>query len=163
SVRSPVHDVWLRQLPGRITAQPLVIRSASGIRVYAATSAGVVQASSESGRRLWRVQLGKLSNSCKQLDRYGVTGTPGVDPAPHARCVADARGRLHALDLGTGKEKAGWPVRLFPDFRQELVWGALTDVRGAVYLGTGSYCDAPMVGKVIRVDVRTRTVSHWEV
>ena len=54
-------------------------------------------------------------------------------------------------------------MRLYADFRQELVWGALTAIRGSIYLGTGSYCDAPMVGKVIRVNARTRAVSHWDV
>ena len=43
------------------------------------------------------------------------------------------------------------------------MWGALTAIHGSIYLGTGSYCDAPMVGKVIRVNARTRAVSRWEV
>ena len=162
-VRSPVHGLWLRRLPGRITSQPLVVRSAGVTRVYAATTAGVVQAFTETGRTLWRARVAAISHSCKQLDSYGVTGTPVVDRATHALYLVDGRGRLHALDLRTGKERAGWPVQVFSDFRQELVWGALTAVRGSVYLGTGSYCDTPMVGKVIRVDLRTRAVSQWEV
>ncbi len=162
-----VENVWALKLPGRITAQPIVVRGASGtqrVTVYVATSAGVVQAISDTGRKLWRVQVGRIaSHPCKQLDRYGVTGTPVADKATHALYVADGVGRLHALDLATGKEHAGWPVRLYSDFRDELVWGALTAVRGSIYLGTGSYCDAPMVGKMFRVNTLTRAVSHWDV
>src|SRR5581483_5217324 len=32
---------------------------------------------------------------------------------------------------------------------------------GGVYVPTGSYCDMPMEGKVIRVDLATRRVSSW--
>jgi len=162
----PVSSLWAMKLPGRITSQPIVVRSAPGTHrstVYVATSAGVVQAISDTGRPLWRAQVGKLAHQCKQLDGYGVTGTPVADRVTHSLYVADALGRLHALALDTGKERPGWPVRLFSDFRQELVWGALNAVRDSIYLGTGSYCDAPMVGRVFRVNVLTRAVSHWDV
>ena len=158
---------WAVKLPGRITSQPIVVRSAAGTgrsTVYAATSAGVVQAFSDTGRALWRVQVGRLAeHPCKQLDGYGVTGTPVADRITHYLYVADALGRLHALSLDSGKERPGWPVRLYPDFRQEMVWGALTVVGYSLYLGTGSYCDAPMVGHVIRVNLLTRAVSRWAV
>ncbi len=154
------------KLPGRITSQPIVVRGAPGTHratVYFATSAGVVAAFSDTGRQLWRVHVGKLEHVCKQLPGYGVTGTPVADPVTHSLYFVDGVGRLHGLDLKTGKERAGWPVRLYPDFRQELVWGALTAIHGSLYFGTGSYCDAPMVGKIFRVNARTRDVSHWDV
>ena len=52
-------------------------------------------------------------------------------------------------------------MAVYSDFRRELVWGALTLVDGSIYLGTGSYCDRKMVGKVFRVDLATRAVSRW--
>src|SRR5581483_2533816 len=52
----------------------------------------------------------------------GVTGTPVADPATRSLYVADAFGRLHALDLATGAERPGWPVVLYRDARRELVW-----------------------------------------
>lgn len=155
---------WAIKLPGRITSQPLVVHGARGTgraTVYVATSAGTVHALSDTGRVLWHVQLGKLAHSCQQLDGYGVTGTPVVDRSTRSLYAADALGQLHALALDTGKERPGWPVRLYPDFHEELVWGALADVRGSIYAATGSYCDEPMVGKAIRVDLATRAVSRW--
>jgi hypothetical protein len=166
SIKVPAHDLWALKLPGRITSQPIVVRGAPGTHrstVYVATSAGVVQAIANTGRTLWRVQVGKLAHQCKQLDGYGVTGTPVADRGTHSLYVADALGRLHALSLDTGQERPGWPVRVFTDFRQELVWGGLNAVRTSIYFGTGSYCDAPMVGHVFRVNVLTRAVSHWDV
>jgi outer membrane protein assembly factor BamB len=156
---------WSIQLPaGRITSQPIVVRGVFGgtrATVYVATSAGQVYALSDGGRILWRAFVGRLSHQCPQLDGYGVTGTPVVDPATRSLYAADALGKLHALDLATGKERAGWPVRIFSDFRDELVWGALLAVRGSIYVPTGSFCDEPMIGKVIRVEERTRRVSRW--
>ena len=38
----------------------------------------------------WQRNLGVAPNSCPQLDEYGVTGTPVVDPATRAIYVADA-------------------------------------------------------------------------
>jgi putative pyrroloquinoline-quinone binding quinoprotein len=166
SAVSGARNAWAVKLPGTITSQPIVVRGAPGTHratVYFATSVGVVAAFSDTGRQLWRVKVGKLAHVCKQLPGYGVTGTPVADPVTGALYLADGVGRLHALDLQTGKERAGWPVRLYTDFRQELVWGALTAIHGSIYLGTGSYCDAPMVGKVIRVNARTRAVSRWDV
>jgi hypothetical protein len=52
-------------------------------------------------------------------------------------------------------------VQAYADFSRELVWGALTIVNGSVYLGTASYCDRKMVGKLIRVQIATRAVSRW--
>ena len=166
AVRAGVGNSWGVKLRGHITSQPIVVRGAPGTRratVYFATSAGVVAAFSDTGRQLWRVQVGKLEHVCKQLPGYGVTGTPVADPVTHSLYFVDGVGRLHGLALETGKERPGWPVRLYTDFRQELVWGALTAIRGSIYLGTGSYCDAPMVGKIFRVNTRTRDVSHWDV
>jgi outer membrane protein assembly factor BamB len=131
--------------------------------LYVATSAGRVYAFSENGYVRWRVSLGQYANRCGQLDGYGVTGTPVIDPAARVLYVADGVGRLHALDLATGRERAGWPVTLYPDTSQELVWGALTLAAGHVYAATGSYCDArPSIGRVISVDTATRQISSWD-
>lgn len=157
---------WIARVDGRVTAQPLVVDGVPArgrATTYVVTSAGEVDAFSTSGYLRWQVRLGRLAHVCPQLDGYGVTGTPVADPAAGALYVADAYGRLHALDLRTGAELPGWPVVLFPEPRRELVWGALTLVEGGVYAGTASYCDEPMIGKLVRVDTATREVTSWQV
>jgi len=161
-----LRPAWFTPVSGRITSQALVaqdVPSPGSRTVYVATTKGVVYALAENGYIRWRVELGQLERVCPQIDGYGVTGTPGIDPQTNALYLADAFGRLHALDLTTGEEQPGWPVPMYADFRRELVWGALTIVNGSVYVGTGSYCDRRMVGKVFRVEIATRKVSHWVV
>ena len=161
----PLKPSFVLPLIGRVTSQVLAARdvpSAGVTTLYVTTSAGLVYAVSETGYVRWRVDLGQLANDCPQLDGYGVTGTPVIDAAAQTLYAADALGRLHALSLATGAERAGWPVQLYDDPAYELVWGALTLAHGHVYAATGSYCDGgPFEGKVISVDVRSKQVSSW--
>src|SRR5262245_308897 len=161
---SALRPAWYTPVSGRISSQPLVAENvpAPGQRtVYVATSKGVVYALGENGYVRWRVELGQLDRICQQIDGYGVTGTGVIDLATRSLFLADAFGRLHALDLVTGEERSGWPVQLYTDHRKELVWGAMTLVNGSIYVGTGSYCDRPMVGKVLRVNLATKQVTSW--
>jgi hypothetical protein len=161
-----VRPAWFAPISGRVSAQALVAQDVPGPgqrTVYVATSKGVLYALAENGYVRWRADLGQLERVCQQIDGYGVTGTPAIDLATHAIYVADAFGRVHALDLATGAERPGWPVTVYTDFRRELVWGALTNVHGSLYFGTGSYCDRKMVAKVFRVGIATGGVSQWEV
>jgi outer membrane protein assembly factor BamB len=147
-----------------VTGQPLVARGVprpGASTVYVATTAGRVYAFAPNGYLRWERDLGQLERPCPQLDGWGVTGTPAIDPASKALYAADAFGRLHALDLATGAELAGWPVRIYDDDWQDHVFGALTILDGAVYVPTAAYCDNPMEGKVIRVSIATRETTRW--
>lgn len=159
---SAVRASWYRDTDGVDTTQPLVARnvpSAGQTTVYVATNLGRLIASAPNGYIRWQRNLGVAPNSCPQLDSYGITGTPVVDPGTHAIYAVDAFGLLHALDLTTGRERAGWPVQIYSDPSEELDWGALTDVRGSIYAGTGSFCDRPMEAKLIRVELANRRVT----
>jgi outer membrane protein assembly factor BamB len=155
--------LWTRRLGGQITAQPLVVPDlpAPGrSTVIATTSEGTVFALDASGRELWHVRYGAARSSCRQLPRYGLTGTPAVDAAASTLYVADAFGLLHALDLRSGRERSGWPARLFAG-PPEHVWGALALVGGAVYVPTASLCDRPVEGKIVRVEPEGRVTATW--
>ncbi len=159
-------SAWFTPLPGMVTTQPLVAANVpvrGDSTVYLGTAAGFVYALAPNGYVRWRVDLGRQLNSCPQIpDGWGVTGTPVIDAAGRTLYAVDAFGRLHALDLATGRERAGWPIVLYDDPGQELDWAALTLVAGSVYVPTGSFCDQPpMQGKLIRVDLATRQVTSW--
>lgn len=159
-----LHPNWFRATDGMVTAQPLVARNvpAAGQQTaYVETNLGRVIAYAPNGYVRWQRTLGALPNSCPQLAAWGIVGTPVIDPASRALYVADGFGLVHALDLVTGRDHPGWPVRIYDDPSAELVWGALASVSGSIYIGTGSYCDRPMVGKLIRVQVASRRVSAW--
>jgi hypothetical protein len=155
---------WFAQLDGRITAQPLVARDvpAPGRRTtVAVTSAGRVYAFAPNGYVRWEKDFGQLAHTCSQIDGYGISGTPAIDPATRTLFVVDPFGRLHALDVATGEERRGWPVTVVRDFLREHVFGALTVVGGSVYVPTASFCDEPMEGKLVRVSLTTGGVSSW--
>jgi PQQ-like domain len=157
---------WFSPVPGMVTTQPLVAAGVPGPgteTVIVGTAAGYVYALAPNGYVRWRVDLGQQVNSCPQIpDGWGVTGTPVIDQASRTLYVVDAFGRLHALDLATGRERSGWPVVLYRNYGQELDWGALTLVSGSVYVPTGSFCDQPpMQGQLIRVALANRQVSRW--
>ena len=157
---------WFTPLPGMVTTQPLVVAGVPRTgqqTVVVGTAAGYVYALAPNGYVRWRVDLGQQLNSCPQIpDGWGVTGTPVVDAAARTLYVVDAFGRLHALDLATGRERQGWPVVLYKNYGQELDWGALTLVGGSVYVPTGSFCDqAPMQGQLIRVVLASKQVSRF--
>ncbi len=138
---STLKPAFVLPLDGRVTSQVLAARDvpARGLTtLYVTTSGGAVYALGETGYVRWRVDLGRLPHRCRQLDGYGVTGTPVIDPETRTLYVADALGRLHALDLATGAERDGWPVTIYPDPAGELVWGALALTDGRVYAPTGS-------------------------
>lgn len=155
---------WLEPLEGRVVGQPLVVRDVPArgtVTVLVGTSAGRVYALAPNGYVRWQVDLGQLARPCPQLDGWGVTGTPSVDPETRAVYVADAFGQLHALGLVDGHELDGWPVHVYRDYKHELVWGAISIVGGAAYVPTASYCDGPMEGKLVRVDLATQEASSW--
>jgi hypothetical protein len=161
-----VTSSWTRSIDGMDTVQPLVaqnVPSRGRATAYVATGDGRLLAYAPNGYVRWQRSLGTLPNPCPQLPEYGITGTPVIDPQTRAIYVADAFGLLHALDLATGTERPGWPVRLYDDPGAELVWGALADVAGSIYVGTGSFCDRPMEGKLIRVQIAGRRVSTFTV
>jgi outer membrane protein assembly factor BamB len=164
-VPASVKPAFVLPVTGRITSQVLAARDVPGpglTTLYATTSAGRIYAVSEDGYVRWRDDLGELPNKCPQLDGYGVGGTPVIDPATKTLYAVDAVGQLHALDLATGAERPGWPVTLYTDPAQELVWGAVALADGSVYAATGSYCDSPpFQGRVVRVDLATKAVSTW--
>jgi hypothetical protein len=55
--------------------------------------------------------------------------------------VIGATGSLHALDLSTGEESAGFPEQVVDQTAYEYVWGGLRIAGGRVYVPIASYCD----------------------
>ena len=160
---SALRPAWYTPVSGRISSQALVAENVRPPASERSTSRPRRASSRPRGERLHPL-AGRARTARPHLPadrRLRVTGTGVIDPATHALYLVDGFGRLHALDLVTGAERAGWPVQLYTDHRKELVWGAMTLVNGSIYVGTGSYCDRPMVGKVFRIELATKRVTQW--
>ena len=139
-----LHLRWKAQLDGWIVASPLSTRVRVDGRsqqvVYATTEAGSVYAvSGETGDVLWRRAFGSVTTA--QCGEWGVSSTGTIDLDRRVLYEIGADGDLHALDLATGEDRAGWPLHLIQRYRYEYVWGGLQLVGGRLYVPVASYCD----------------------
>ena len=161
---------------GLVFAQPLYVPNVTipgkGKHnvVYVATENDSVFAfDADSGAQYWQVSLGtpvpsSIVPTTNIPGTVGITSTPVIDPVSGTIYVAAKtwdKGphvyRLHALDITTGAEKLGGPVKIAAsvagnspdepggtitfDARIQLQRPALTLVNGVVYLAFGSHED----------------------
>ena len=163
---------WSRPLGGVGAAQPLYLSRIAvdgktrDIYVAASESGRITAFDAQSGRILWKRELGAVSTGCAQMPHgtFGVTGTPVYDPVGGFVYVA-ATDKLWALNVHSGAVRGGWPVQLPVDQYHEHVWGAIALGNGHVYFGIASYCDRrPYSGRVLAVSTKTAEVDHsWTV
>jgi putative pyrroloquinoline-quinone binding quinoprotein len=72
---------------------------------------------------------------------FGVSSTGAIDLARGKLYAIGADGQLHALDLATGADAAGFPIDLIPAPSAQHVWGGLRIVGDRLYVPFSSYCD----------------------
>jgi outer membrane protein assembly factor BamB len=160
-----LRQVWAKKLNGGIVASPLYVSGSSSASptkdtLIVATEAGYVYALRPgTGTVLWARQFGVVDSEAS-CGPWGVSSTGAVDRQRGVVYVISADGWLHALDLGTGAEKSGWPVSITSDDKEfEYVWGGLRLLRNTVYVAVASYCDAGddegehANGRLVAVDV----------
>lgn len=152
---------------GQVYAQPLVLSSVtigSGTHnvVYVATENDSVYAlDANTGAQYWRASVGTPESSsnlpyghgpCTNITPlYGITSTPVIDPSTGTLYVVARNGysyELHALAVGTGVEKAGWPVTISGTYSGITFDGSQQNIRPALLLenghlvfAAGSHCD----------------------
>ncbi|MEZ4407148.1 MAG: PQQ-binding-like beta-propeller repeat protein [Polyangiales bacterium] len=166
-------------LDGDTYAQPLYLPSvmvggASRELLFVATQANTVFAlDALTGETVWRQSLGapvpRSRQPCGNLNSgTGVLGTPVIDPAAGTLYAVSYNSdgglqfRLHALDVATGMERAGYPAPLAPPMSNGSSFdpapsqqrGALTLNQGRVYVPFGGlYGDCGLYhGWVVGVD-----------
>ena len=160
--------LWTVQLDGDITSQPLVLRdfpTPGETRTFVGTSSGKLYLINQNGYVVGLKQLATTSfaPTCYYLpgNRFGVTGTPAIDTATGTIYVSDGAGYVHALDVVTLAERPGWPVRLFTNPHQQMLWGALTLAKGRVFAASGILCQAAST-HAYAINIATRAVKSWE-
>jgi outer membrane protein assembly factor BamB len=150
--------VWDMQLDGPVVASPLALDG----RLFVATEAGSVYGlNAVTGTIEWRTPLGSQL-SASGCGTYGISSTGAIDVTRGLLYVANADGLVHALELTSGAETAGWPVRLIDRPEVEYVWGGLRIAADRLYVPVASFCDAPdgdgrpADGRVVALDLATR-------
>jgi iron transport multicopper oxidase len=170
---------------GQVYAQPLV----SGATLLVATEANRVYGLDRlTGAHHWDRDLGTPFDARQELNcgdvagTIGVTATPVIDPATNTAYlttdvfVSGSSGPsawyLHALDVATGDERTGFPVKLEGnaqnapgvafDATDQLQRPGLLLLDGAVYAGFGGHCDhAPYRGWVFGVSTAGQVTARW--
>jgi outer membrane protein assembly factor BamB len=171
-------------LDGQIYAQPLV---AGGVVLVATETNQVYALEPATGAVLWSRDLGTpwnpLDLNCRDLvPSIGVTGTPAVDAATNTAYLVSktyvsgssgaAQWLAHALDLGTGAERDGFPVviagaasnapsKVF-DAGHQMQRPGLLLMNGVVYAAFGAHCDqGPYAGWVVGITTKGTIQTLW--
>jgi outer membrane protein assembly factor BamB len=163
-----LHLLWNVNLGDFMIAQPV---EAAGVNVggvstnviYEGTEHGDFYAlRARDGSQVWHRNLGSVQTTCSDMPDgvFGIGGAATISftgTGTGVVYVAGGDGAVHALDLATGAEEPGWPVKEVFAPAHEHVWSALNLFGGNLYVTTASYCDhAPYHGKIAEIDV----VSH---
>ena len=122
--------------------------SANGSAMYAINAS--------TGAVLWKDAVPRTNYRCfHQRLLFSIGETPAIDRGKNLLYFADGHNRVHAVDLGTGKEAYGWPLTIAdytPD--HNFMHGGLTynPSNGLLYAVTGSVCDiSPWYGRIVAI------------
>jgi DNA-binding beta-propeller fold protein YncE len=167
-----LHLIWHSNLGGLLNAQAV---EAAAVRIGGRLTSVIYEGSEDGdmyalrardGFVLWHRNLGSQVNACDDLPnrQYGITGSGTIaytGPGRGVIYVAGEDGAIHAMDLATGAEAPGWPVRNVFDPTQLTVYGGLTQLQDKLYVSTASYCDfTPYHGGVVEINLTKRSVTH---
>ena len=166
---SSMHLLWADSLGAAVTDEPLVATNVSigGTTknvLYIGAENGVLYAlDAADGHTLWSQPLGTITTSCMDLPggKNGITGTAAFDRNTNRLYVADGKNNVHALDMRTGQEIAGWPINIASQVVQDHIYAAVTynPANGMLYAETGSYCDiAPWHGRITAIDTSSASI-----
>ncbi len=179
-------QLWSANVEGSVYAQPLL---ADGIVLVATENNKVYALDPTTGANHWAAPL-NLGTPWRAADigcgdltpNIGVTATPVVDPATNIAYMthktyasgSSGPGRwfMDAVELGTGKEKAGFPVPLEGSAQNasgqtfqattQLQRPGLLLMEGVVYAAFGSHCDiSPWQGWVFGVSTAGQVKARW--
>lgn len=180
------HKLFNHAVDGYVYAQPLYVpgvvvpvKGAHNV-VYVATehdSVYAFDADAADSTPLWQtsflnpasrvIAVPAANTNCGQIvPEIGVTGTPVIDPASGTLYAVAMtlengayHGRLHALDIATGSERAGSPVDIqAPGFvpKNYKQRPGLLLLNGIVYTSWSSHCDIGQYhGFIIAYDAKT--------
>jgi outer membrane protein assembly factor BamB len=171
---SRLHQLWSSDLGGVMIAQPVeaagvLVRGTKMNVIYEGTEHGGFYAiRAGDGHVLWHKNLGVLKTPCNYFPNhlFGIGGAGTISFSSRGKgvvYVAGGDGAVHALNLATGREARGWPVRGVYNPKRLQVFGGLTLFQGRLYVTTASLCDAPpYYGGAIELSVRQhKVVSHF--
>jgi outer membrane protein assembly factor BamB len=165
-----LHKLWSVDLGDVMIAQPV---EAAGVTlagqprnvIYEGTEHGDFYAlRASNGQQVWHTNLGSIQTNCFDMPDgvFGIGGAGAISftgPGTGVIYVAGGDGAVHALDLATGAEQAGWPVTGVFTPSRDHVYSGINLLAGKLYITVASHCDhAPYFGDTIEIDVATHAI-----
>lgn len=133
--------------------------------LYAGGGTGIMFAiNADTGATIWSKQLGATSYSCGTFTgTFGVDSAAVIDRARNRVYVGDGANNVHALDLSTGAEAAGWPVNIAAANGHDFIYAGLTlnPANGVLYAETATTCDiSPWFGRIDAINTSTASIIN---
>lgn len=165
-----LHKLWSLELGGVIVGQAMVaagvvIAGKAHDVVYVGDEQGhFVAVDEHTGKVLWKHKLPtKTIAGCGDIEDgvFGIGGAATLDRATNTVYIAAGDGAVHAYDLATGAEQAGWPVTGVFDPKHTTSYGAITadPAWRSLYVQSAGHCDfAPYRGGLTQVSIAKHKV-----
>lgn len=118
----------------------------------------------DTGAVVWQDPVPFTTYTCgTRTSHFSIGETPAIDRRKNLLYFSDGHNQVHAVDLGTGVERPGWPLTIAdytPD--QNFMHGGFTynPANGLLYAVTGSTCDiSPWYGRIVAINTRKAKVA----
>ncbi len=168
---SHLHKLWSKNLGGVMIAQPV---EAAGVKIHGTATKVVYEGTergdfyalrADDGHVIWHKYLGSIHKHCPFFPggRFGIGGAGAI--SAHAGkgviYVAGGNGDVYALNLATGAEQRGWPVRHVFKPRHLQVYGGLTLFKRRLYVTDANDCYSPPdYGGVTEINAAKHRIMH---
>jgi outer membrane protein assembly factor BamB len=164
-----LHLIWSQSFNGVMTGQPVL---ATGVNIsgtahnvlYVGTRSGLFLAlDADTGATLWQQQLKTQGYTCVTPQQSGVDRASTFDRSSNRVYVEDGQNFVHALDMTTGSEIAGWPVQV-PNAvpGMDFPHGGLNynQANHLLYATSSSTCESvPWHGRVVAINTQGPSIA----
>ncbi len=117
------------------------------------------------GTIVWHDPVPQASYDCHHHEKFlfSIGETPAIDRGKNLLYFSDGHNQLHAVNLATGTEAAGWPLTI-ADYKRDhnFMHGGLTynPSNGLLYAVTSSTCDIPpWHGRIVAINTAGPSVA----
>ncbi|HEX3670162.1 MAG TPA: PQQ-binding-like beta-propeller repeat protein [Candidatus Cybelea sp.] len=163
-----VQKLWSANVGYEMVHEPVV---AAGVNVKGQTktllfagSAGgstMYAIDASTGATVWQHAVPQANYRCDHREKFqfSIGETPAIDRGKNLLYFSDGYNQVHAVDLATGTEAAGWPLTVANHKPEHnFMHGGLTynPSNGMLYAVTSSTCDiSPWYGRIVAIDTNT--------
>ena len=167
-----VQKLWSANVGYEMVHEPVL---AAGVSVngqtttllYAGSAGGstMYAIDASTGATVWLHPVPQANYRCDHREKFqfSIGETPAVDRAKNLLYFSDGHNQVHAVDLATGNEAAGWPLTV-ANYKPEhnFMHGGLTynPANGLLYAVTSSTCDiSPWYGRIVAINTNGPSVA----